>query len=125
MEYPQLILRCASKTLYPDVCILLTSLENFGKGGSMQSLADDFYTIASTWDMQEQQTVDRIQELIKRNGRSKSAAALKSGFEKDQMKLRFLDAVYDIQRAGVIKVTNSGKSFQKILSTWIYDNHTK
>lgn len=87
----------------------------------MTGLFDDFYLLASTWDTSSTEKMAQIEELKKRHGR-KAATSIDTSMCKDHLKSRFLDAVYGLQKASLIKVTNNGKSFQKIVSTWVYDN---
>lgn len=120
IECPQSYLQNASQMIYPDTSSLFSSLQNFGKGGTMLALYDNFCTLASAWDLSAPETVSLIQDMLKHNGK-KHAASVEASMKKDNLKFRFLDAVYDLQKCGIIKVTNNGKSFQKILSAWVYD----
>ena len=87
----------------------------------MAALFDNFFQLASVWDLSSPEKQSLIDELKRRHGK-KGAANVEANMRKDHMKCRFLDAVYSLQRASVIKVTNNGKSFQKIITTWIYDD---
>ena len=87
----------------------------------MGALCDNFRSLASPWDLTNPEAKKRVEDLKKRVGR-KQATQLESNMSKDYLKCRFLSAVYELQRSSVIKVTNSGKSFQKISNVWIYDD---
>jgi hypothetical protein len=121
IESPELYLKNATQMTCPDASSLFSSLENFVKGGTMFALYEDFGNIASAWDTTSPDKVAKIQELLKPMGR-KQAASTEASMQKDHMKFRFLDAVYQLQKVGIIKVTSNGKSFQKILSAYIYDS---
>lgn len=87
----------------------------------MTALYDSFHSLAPTWDLVAPEIQKRLEELKKRVGR-KQGTQLESSIRKDQIKCRFLDAVYEFQRSSFIKVTNNGKSFQKISNVWLYDD---
>jgi hypothetical protein len=121
LQCPGLYLRDVTDAVDPDVCALYASLQNFAKGGALAALYDSFFQLAASWDISTPDKKAKIEELKKQYSK-KNAQTVEANMEKDYMKCRFLDAVYSMQRLSIIKVTNNGKSFQKISSTWVYDD---
>lgn len=117
---PQQFLGTASDVNIPDVSTLHEVLKTFDRGGSMLLLFDSFSQFSTTWDVSSPEKLADTQEKKAKLDR-KGAAQIDAALKKDHLKCRFLSAVYDLQKAGVMKVTNNGKSFQKTAMCWIYD----
>jgi hypothetical protein len=106
LSHPDRHLSGCSETVVPDVCTLYDCLKTLGRTGNVSALFEAFCQFSTKWN----------------NKLSTKKRKYNNGLERSGINSRFLSALNDIQRCGIIKITNNGKSFHKTVSAWVYGN---
>jgi hypothetical protein len=116
---PETFLANARGSTTPDICALYDVLKTYDRGGNMNNLFESFRQFSSTWDTSSDEFRSKIAD-VKRVSDRKQSILIDSAFKRDHLKSRFVTAVFTLQRQGIMKVTNNGKSFQKLATNWVY-----
>lgn len=127
---PQVYLSGVEGSVLPDACSLFEFLRTLnGKGGTVASLSEGFRQFCCKWPRPAKDILDKpelysiidLPESLKRVSDRKRKLELENCLNDDEVMSRFICAVNELQRAGVIKITNNGKNFHKTNLTWVFD----
>jgi hypothetical protein len=127
---PQVYLSGVEGAVLPDACSLFEFLRTLnGKGGTVVSLSEGFRQFCCKWPRPQKELLESLElysiielpESMKRMSDRKRKLEIETCLDNDDVMSRFVCAVHELQRAGIIKITNNGKNFHKTNLTWVFD----